>query len=48
MVILASQPLLCENKKKIQQQNVTEVSIEPETSAIWIFKIEVVQEQKTI
>ena len=35
MAKLASQALLCENKK-IQQQNVTSVSIEPGTSTIWI------------
>ena len=35
MAILASQALLRENKN-IEQQNVTPVSIEPRTSAIWI------------
>ena len=37
MAILASQVLLRENKKKIQQQNVTPVSIEPGISVIWIW-----------
>ena len=36
MTILASQALLCENKKKIQQQNVTPLSIELTTLAIQV------------